>query len=505
LAGIGELTPTTKVDIMKKRLFTYSTLCGTGLLFACASPPPMSAPTVKPALNVSSVGERPDGYYQLGRYYQGQNRLDQAIEAYRKALVLDRNFVDAHNALGAAYAAQGRLDEAVIEFEIVVATLPLTSYAWNNLGYAYLLQGKSGDAVAAFERATAFDLTNQRAWNNLGTALAQRGDSVAAKEKFARAAELAAAAPPASPAPIVAASPAVMLATAPAAPIASATAAPFVPAAAVPAASPAELPAAAPAVVLVGAPINAIDRVSLNKLAEASAPIPLGPQAVVPARVPINAVEQVPLHNLAEASAPIPLGPQAVVLARVPINAVEQAPLHNLAEASAPIPLGPQPAGFDSAKETGSFGSAIVDNTGNSELVQLAPSVYELRLAPRFVAAQSFRLELSNGNGVTGMARRLGEQLIAKGLPKARLTNQKPFRQRLTQIQYRDGYADVAEALRSRMPNQPAMIKTAALRASTDVRVVLGRDLPRDVAVLDSLPEVMQVANASQGATDGTE
>ena len=137
--------------------------------------------------------------------------------------------------------------------------------------------------------------------------------------------------------------------------------------------------------------------------------------------------------------------------------------------------------------------------------MQLAPSVYELRLAPQVVAAQSFRLELSNGNGVTGMARRLGEQLIATGLPKARLTNQKPFRQRLTQIQYRDGYADVAEALRSRMPNQPPMIKTAALRASTDVRVVLGRDLPRDVAVLDPVPEVMQVANASQGAIDGTE
>jgi hypothetical protein len=128
-----------------------------------------------------------------------------------------------------------------------------------------------------------------------------------------------------------------------------------------------------------------------------------------------------------------------------------------------------------------------------------------LRLAPQLVAAQSYRLELSNGNGVTGMAKRLGEQLVAKGLPKARLTNQKPFRQRLTQIQYRDGYADIAAALRNRMPNQPPMIKTVALRASTDVRVVLGRDLPRDVALLDPAPEPMQVANASQAAVNGTE
>jgi hypothetical protein len=63
----------------------------------------------------------------------------------------------------------------------------------------------------------------------------------------------------------------------------------------------------------------------------------------------------------------------------------------------------------------------------------------------------------------------------------------------------------VAAALRSRMPNQPPMIKTVALRASTDVRVVLGRDLPRDVALFDPAPEVMQVANASQAAINGTE
>jgi len=187
------------------------------------------------------------------------------------------------------------------------------------------------------------------------------------------------------------------------------------------------------------------------------------------------------------------------------MNVGDRIPLAKFAEVSAPIELGPQPAAFDSGKDTAAFASAIVDNTGASELVQLAPSVYELRLAPQSIALQSFRLELSNGNGVTGMAKRLGEQLIAKGLPKARLTNQKPFRQRLTQIQYRDGYADVAASLRSRMPNQPPMIKTAALRASTDVRVVLGRDLPRDVALLDPVSEVIQVADASPEAINGAE
>jgi len=486
---------------MKKSLFTYSTLCGTGLLFACASPAPMSTLAVKPALNASSPAERPDGYYQLGRFYQGQNRVDQAIDAYRKALALDRNFTDAHNALGALYAAQGRLDEAVAEFTIVVVALPMTSYAWNNLGYAYLLQGKSADAIAALERATAFDLTNQRAWNNLGTALAQRGDSAAASEKFARAAELAAAAPAASPVPVRAASPAAAPAIAPATALATppvvapsiaiaaiATAAPTLVAA--PGATPAAAPVASPAAV---PPTPQASPVATLVVAPVAMPAAASPAAVPAATFALSPAAS----SLAAPAVVAPTG--------APINAVDPVQLNKLAEASAPIELGPQPAAFDSGKETGSFASAIVDNTGASELVQLAPSVYELRLAPQTIAAQSYRLELSNGNGVTGMARRLGEQLIAKGLPKARLTNQKPFRQRLTQIQYRDGYADVAAALRSRMPNQPPMIRTAALRVSTDVRVVLGRDLPRDVALLDAAPEVAQVADASQDAGNGAE
>jgi len=489
LAEIGEHRQINKADTMKKSLFTYSTLCGTGLLFACASPAPISTLAVNPPVNASSTAERPDGYYQLGRFYQGQNRVDQAIDAYRKALALDRNFIDAHNALGALYAAQGRIDEAVAEFTIVVAALPMTSYAWNNLGYAYLLQGKSGDAVAALERATAFDLTNQRAWNNLGTALAQRGDSAAASEKFARAAELAAGAPAVSAAPVRATSPAATP------PVATAAATLVAAPVATPAATP---PASQPAATFA---------VSTSAAPEPSpaASSPAAPVVMAVTATPMNVGDRISPANFAEVSALSPAAPAVMAVTATPMQIGDRISPANFAEVSAPIELGPQPAAFDTGKETAFFASAIVDNTGNSELVQLAPSVYELRLAPQSIALQRFRLELSNGNGVTGMAKRLGQQLVANGLPKARLTNQKPFRQRITQIQYRDGYADVAATLRSRMPNQPPMIKTAALRASTDVRVVLGRDLPRDVALLVPAPEIAQVADASQDADNGSE
>jgi len=252
-------------------------------------------------------------------------------------------------------------------------------------------------------------------------------------------------------------------------------------------------------------PTNIGDRIPLGNFAEVSALSPAAPAVMAVTATPMNIGDRISLANFAEVSASSPAAPAVMAVTATPMNVGDRIPLGKFAEVSAPIELGPQPAAFDSGKETATFASAIVDNTGASELVQLAPSVYELRLSPQSIALQTFRLELSNGNGVTGMARRLGEQLIAKGLPKASRTNQKPFRQRVTQIQYRDGYADVAATLRSRMHNQPPMIKTAALRASTDVRVVLGRDLPRDVALLDAAPEVTQVAHASQDTGNGSE
>ena len=528
---------------MKKLAAACSALFGTSLLLACASQPPVPGLTVKPTLRVANPGEKPDAWYQVGRYYQGQNRLDQAIDAYRKALVLDSRFVDAHNALGAVYAAQGRLEEAVTEFKIVVAALPVTSYAWSNLGYAYLLQGKPADAVAALERATAFDLTNQRALNNLGTALAQLGENAAANEKFARAAELATGAPGASSVASAAQAPATSPAAEPIAPAASVptvvpaakipvasvvpavvpTAVLIAPAAAVPVATPVELSAAPP---IVAAPTSALaaagERVPRDVTTEANAPVELASQ---PVAVADSAIEQrsivAAVIDNTGAGKLVQLAPNVYELRLAvapPIvaktYAEEYVPLDKPAETNA-VERGPQlgsqlTAVADSAKEeTRPLVAAIIDNTGASELVQLAPNVFELRLAPtplataaqQPMAAQSFRLELSNGNGVTGMARRLGEQLIAKGLPKARLTNQKPFRQRATVIQYREGYAAVAESLQRRMPNQPPVVKAAVLRPTTDVRVVLGKDLPRDVALF----EPTQLANAAQNAVDDAE
>jgi len=110
--------------------------------------------------------------------------------------------------------------------------------------------------------------------------------------------------------------------------------------------------------------------------------------------------------------------------------------------------------------------------------------VYELRTnaAPTQAAEKSnpetrkFHLEVSNGNGVTGMAKKVANFLHVDGLPTARLTNQKPYQLPTSQIQYREGYQAEALRLKSSLPNPSALIQSEGLRVDIDVRLVLGKD-----------------------------
>ena len=134
------------------------------------------------------------------------------------------------------------------------------------------------------------------------------------------------------------------------------------------------------------------------------------------------------------------------------------------------------------------------------QLVAVSPQVYELKWTPPPAAplplaqiaatpvAQAYGLEVSNGNGITGMARRVGQMLAVTGLPQARLTNQKPFVQQFTQIQHRGGYELAAMELQARIPSMPVLVLNKTLRPGTDVRLVLGRDLPANVTLLEPAP-----------------
>lgn len=146
------------------------------------------SPRIEPVLRVTHTAETASGWYQLGRYYQGQNRLELAEQAYRRALAVDIAFVDAHSALGAVYANQGKFNEAIAEFTAVLDAAPRLAQAYNNLGYTHYLRGDYEKAITFFDKAIALEPDNRRALNNLGAAHAKLGHADLAQAALMRSA-----------------------------------------------------------------------------------------------------------------------------------------------------------------------------------------------------------------------------------------------------------------------------------------------------------------------------
>lgn len=139
---------------------------------------------------------------------------------------------------------------------------------------------------------------------------------------------------------------------------------------------------------------------------------------------------------------------------------------------------------------------------GGVTLVNLSPSVWELRAAPARPTTQAspagarsrsdveslavmktLRLEVANGNGTEGMARRVAQRLREAGLQPVRLTNQKPW-QRATEVQFRTGHAAEAERLAQLLQSKAIVVRNDALRSDIRLRLVLGQDVRDEQALL---------------------
>jgi tetratricopeptide (TPR) repeat protein len=89
-------------------------------------------------------------------------------------------------------------------------------------------------------------------------------------------------------------------------------------------------------------------------------------------------------------------------------------------------------------------------------------------------------LEISNGNGRQGLARRLARQLRDPGIRVVRLTNETGFDVRATRIEYRPAFRADAERLALRIGAGTPV--EAGAQGRVDVRVVIGHDMPGDAS-----------------------
>ena len=76
----------------------------------------------------------------------GEDKLDDAIEMYKKALELDPRYQDALHGLGMALHNRGRIDEAIVTAKTLVEIDPDDILAHTSLSMFYQAQGKIEDA-----------------------------------------------------------------------------------------------------------------------------------------------------------------------------------------------------------------------------------------------------------------------------------------------------------------------------------------------------------------------
>ena len=111
----------------------------------------------------------------LGRAYQDQGRLQEAIRNYKKAIEIYPGNYKAYHNLGVVYAGQGALKEAVANYKRAVDINPAFVDAQFNLGNIYHNQGLLEEAVQQYRKVTELDPADFEARNNLGVAYAKQG------------------------------------------------------------------------------------------------------------------------------------------------------------------------------------------------------------------------------------------------------------------------------------------------------------------------------------------
>lgn len=87
-----------------------------------------------------------EDFYNQGMEFFADEKLDEAIHAYRKALEEDSNYADALQALAMAYANQDRLDEAIEVGKKLIEAAPEDELAYTSLSIIYQRKGMIAEA-----------------------------------------------------------------------------------------------------------------------------------------------------------------------------------------------------------------------------------------------------------------------------------------------------------------------------------------------------------------------
>ena len=122
-----------------------------------------------------------------GAIYKSLGKLDASIEAYKKAVLINPNYADAHYNMGNALRDYGKQDEAITAYENALNLQPSHVDAYNNIGNILRNQGKLEKAIIAFKKAIKINPNGANLYYNMGNALLAKGELLLATDAFSNA------------------------------------------------------------------------------------------------------------------------------------------------------------------------------------------------------------------------------------------------------------------------------------------------------------------------------
>ena len=133
---------------------------------------------------IADFPANPAVWSNRGNARVSQNKLEEAISDYNKAIALEPDAPDPYLNRGTAYEGLGKYQEAITDYEQVLALNPDDVMAYNNLGNANAGLGNWRSAVEYYHKATELAPNFAFAGANESLALYQLGEKEQASTKM---------------------------------------------------------------------------------------------------------------------------------------------------------------------------------------------------------------------------------------------------------------------------------------------------------------------------------
>ena len=125
--------------------------------------------------SIEAMPQNPRAHLSVGSAEAEAGRLDEALEHYRRALLIKPDFAMAHFDLGNLYLDRGHLDDAIRSYESAAQYDPGMAAAWNQMGIVLATQGNHEEAITKYDEALRIDPMNPEAHFNLAHAMRLTG------------------------------------------------------------------------------------------------------------------------------------------------------------------------------------------------------------------------------------------------------------------------------------------------------------------------------------------